>query len=152
MLLKNRGELVSSNTNQHAKVLPGFEPRRFEERLTTDIYPADFGWTPDWQQPEKRLDWYHNMSSVIEAGPCVRTNQLDFDDEVVAAARQKLFDLARDTDTRPFCLTVSLTHPHDPFAISHKYWDLFEGVAIPAPSMAQAATEDDPHSARIRAM
>ncbi len=20
----------------------------FEERLTTDIYPADFGWTPDW--------------------------------------------------------------------------------------------------------
>jgi hypothetical protein len=27
MLLKNRGEQVSSNTNQHAKVLPGFEPR-----------------------------------------------------------------------------------------------------------------------------
>ena len=24
----------------------------FEERLTTDIYPADFGWTPDWQQPD----------------------------------------------------------------------------------------------------
>ena len=23
----------------------------FEERLTTDIYPADFGWTPDWDQP-----------------------------------------------------------------------------------------------------
>ena len=23
----------------------------FEERLTTDIYPADFGWTPDWEQP-----------------------------------------------------------------------------------------------------
>ena len=21
----------------------------FEERLTTDIYPADFGWTPDWR-------------------------------------------------------------------------------------------------------
>jgi choline-sulfatase len=20
----------------------------FEERLTTDIYPSDFGWTPDW--------------------------------------------------------------------------------------------------------
>lgn len=26
----------------------------FEERLTTDIYPADFGWTPDWSQPEVR--------------------------------------------------------------------------------------------------
>ena len=22
----------------------------FEERLTTDIYPADFGWTPDWSR------------------------------------------------------------------------------------------------------
>ena len=26
----------------------------FEERLTTDIYPADFGWTPDWEHPERR--------------------------------------------------------------------------------------------------
>ena len=41
----------------------------FEERLTTDIYPADFGWTPDWDHPEVRPSWYHNMSSVTEAGP-----------------------------------------------------------------------------------
>jgi len=68
----------------------------FEERLTTDIYPADFTWTPDWEQPDVRPDWYHNMGSVLEAGPCVRTNQLDYDDEVVYATRQKLFDLARD--------------------------------------------------------
>ena len=26
----------------------------FEERLTTDIYPADFGWTPNWDAPEER--------------------------------------------------------------------------------------------------
>ena len=25
----------------------------FEERLTTDIYPADFGWTPDWTQARR---------------------------------------------------------------------------------------------------
>src|SRR4051794_12423134 len=25
----------------------------FEERLTTDIYPADFGWTPDWSKPQE---------------------------------------------------------------------------------------------------
>ena len=37
----------------------------FEERLTTDIYPADFGWTPDWRKPGERIDWwYHNMDSV----------------------------------------------------------------------------------------
>lgn len=37
----------------------------FEERLTTDIYPADFGWTPNYHKPEERIDWwYHNLSSV----------------------------------------------------------------------------------------
>ena len=41
----------------------------FEERLTTDIYPADFGWTPDWDHPEIRPSWYHDMSSVTQAGP-----------------------------------------------------------------------------------
>ena len=41
----------------------------FEERRTTDIYPADFGWTPDWDHPGERVDWwYHNMDSVIGAG------------------------------------------------------------------------------------
>ena len=83
----------------------------FEERLTTDIYPADFGWTPDWEQPEIRPSWYHNMLSVTQAGPCRRSNQLDFDEEVVYAARRWLFDQARGTDDRPFCLVVSMTHP-----------------------------------------
>lgn len=27
----------------------------FEERLTTDIYPADFGWTPDYRKPGNAL-------------------------------------------------------------------------------------------------
>ena len=41
----------------------------FEERLTTDIYPADFGWTPDWDHPHARPSWYHSMSSVIAGRP-----------------------------------------------------------------------------------
>ncbi len=89
----------------------------FEERLTTDIYPADFGWTPDWSRFEHRPTWYHSMDSVTQAGPCTRTNQIDFDDEVVFAARQKLFDMARAKDRRPFCMVASMTHPHDPYAI-----------------------------------
>jgi choline-sulfatase len=41
----------------------------FEERLTTDIYPADFGWTPDYRKPGERIDWwYHNLGSVTGAG------------------------------------------------------------------------------------
>jgi choline-sulfatase len=88
----------------------------FEERLTTDIYPADFGWTPDWTRFDERPTWYHSMDSVTQAGPCARTNQIDFDDEVVFSARQKLFDhCAQRRDRRPFCLLVSMTHPHDPY-------------------------------------
>ena len=64
----------------------------FEQRLTTDIYPADFGWTPDWDRPLERPSWYHNMRSVIDAGMCVRTNQMDFDDEVVFAAERAIYD------------------------------------------------------------
>ncbi len=122
----------------------------FEERLTTDIYPADFGWTPDWTRFEERPAWYHTMDSVTQAGPCVRTNQIDFDDEVVYAARQKLFDIARARDSRPFCLVVSMTHPHDPYAIPQCYWDRYRDIEVTMPSVAAAAVADDPHSRRIR--
>jgi len=122
----------------------------FEERLTTDIYPADFGWTPDWDHPEVRPSWYHNMSSVIDAGPCVRTNQLDFDDETTFAARQKLYDIAREADRRPFLMVASLTHPHDPYAIPRRYWDLYDDERIDMPTLGAADVEADPHSLRLR--
>ena len=52
----------------------------FEERLTTDIYPADFGWTPDYRKPNERIDWwYHNLGSVTGAGTAEITNQLEYD-------------------------------------------------------------------------
>ncbi len=122
----------------------------FEERLTTDIYPADFGWTPDWTRFEERPSWYHTMDSVTQAGPCVRTNQIDFDDEVVYAARQKLFDIARARDSRPFCLVVSMTHPHDPYAIPQNYWDRYRHSDVEMPQVAASAVADDPHSRRLR--
>ena len=126
----------------------------FEERLTTDIYPADFGWAPDWDHPEVRPSWYHNMSSVLEAGPCVRTNQLDFDDEVTFTVRQKLYDIARErqgsADARPFCLVASLTHPHDPYAIPSEYWNLYRDEDIDLPRTTLSIDESDPHSKRLR--
>lgn len=124
----------------------------FDERLTTDIYPADFGWTPDWQHPERRLDWYHNMSSVLEAGECVRTNQLDFDDEALFLARQRLYDAARRPEEQPFMLLLSLTHPHDPFAIPKRYLDRFAQEDIDMPVTRGKDIADDAHSARMRAM
>ena len=54
----------------------------FEERVTTDIYPADYAWTPDWELADERIDkWYHNMDSVREAGVAAATFQIDYDEE-----------------------------------------------------------------------
>jgi choline-sulfatase len=122
----------------------------FEERLTTDIYPADFGWTPDWSRFDERPGWYHSMDSVTQAGPCTRTNQIDFDDEVVFSARQKLFDLARAKDRRPFCLVVSMTHPHDPYSVAQPYWDRYADADIDMPRVRLDVDQMDPHSRRLR--
>lgn len=121
----------------------------YEERLTSDIYPADYGWAVNWDEPDVRASWYHNMSSVLQAGPCVRSNQLDFDEEVVFKARQYLYDHVRLTPEQPFCLTVSMTHPHDPYTIPREYWDRYEGVDIPMPRQHIEQHEQDPHSQRL---
>jgi choline-sulfatase len=97
----------------------------FEKRLTTDIYPSDYGWTPDWENPAQRPSWYHNMVNVRDAGTAFRTNQLDYDEEVVHAARRELFDVARTDDGRPLFMMVSLTHPHDPYVQRPEFVDLY---------------------------
>jgi choline-sulfatase len=122
----------------------------FESRLTTDIYPADFGWTPDWDHPEERPSWYHNMSSVTQAGLAVRTNQLDFDDEVTFMAEREIYDKARGVDKRPLLLVASLTHPHDPYAITREFFDLYRDEDIDMPGPAIPADQLDPHSRRLR--
>lgn len=125
----------------------------FEERLTTDIYPSDFGWTPDWTQPNERLSWFHNMLSVVQAGQCATSNQLDYDEEVAFHGTRKLLELVRAGDERPFFLLVSFTHPHDPYAITPEYWARYDHAAIPMPAVPPLPVAQlDPHSRRIRAM
>ena len=122
----------------------------FEERLTTDIYPADYGWTPDWDRPRERPSWYHDMSSVIDAGPCVRSNQLDFDEEVAFAARRSLYSHVRSGDERPACHVVSFSHPHDPFAITRDWWDRYRDEDIPMPEFGYSEALAHPHERRLR--
>jgi len=123
----------------------------FEERLTTDIYPADFGWTPDYRKPGERIDWwYHNMSSVTGAGVAEISNQMEYDDEVAYHATRKVYDLARSKDDRPWVLTVSFTHPHDPYVARQKYWDLYEDCEHLLPRISDLGYENqDAHSKRI---
>jgi choline-sulfatase len=122
----------------------------FEERLTTDIYPADFAWTPDWDQAGDRIDkWYHNMDPLSEAGPAITTHQIDYDEEVGYTARRKLLDLARDTDERPFFMVASFIHPHDPYVARPEWWNRYDHDAIDLPDEIDLSTLDA-HSQRIR--
>ncbi|TPI38507.1 choline-sulfatase [Mesorhizobium sp. B3-1-9] len=126
----------------------------FEERLTTDIYPADFGWTPDYRKPGERIDWwYHNLGSVTGAGVAEITNQMEYDDEVAFHATQKLYEFARvsdDAGRRPWCLTISFTHPHDPYVARRKYWDLYEDCPALEPEVGFIPYDSqDPHSKRL---
>ncbi len=125
----------------------------FEERLTTDIYPADFGWTPDYANPDARIDWwYHNLGSVTGAGVAEITNQLEYDDEVAHHASARLYDIARRRDPRPWCLTVSFSHPHDPYVARRRFWDLYADCPALDPEVpALPFEQQDPHSRRLLA-
>jgi choline-sulfatase len=122
----------------------------FEERLTTDIYPAGFGWTPDWSSGERVDWWYHNMSSVDEAGVAEITNQLEYDDEVAFTAVRRIYDHARYGQDGPLFLCVSFTHPHDPYVARQRHWDLYREDEIDLPAVpATDYASLDPHSRRL---
>jgi len=59
----------------------------FEQRLTSDVYPATFDWTPDWRLTDERsLPWYHNMNSLLGTRIAEAAMQTDYDDEVCFTA------------------------------------------------------------------
>jgi choline-sulfatase len=126
----------------------------FEERLTTDIYPGDLDWTPDWRLPAgEHLPWYHTMESVLEPGVCAASMQQDYDDEVAFRAVRAIFDFARSADRRPFFLAVSFANPHDPWELRAPYWDMYDRGEIDLPAVpAIPFDEADPHSRRLREM
>jgi choline-sulfatase len=126
----------------------------FSRRLTTDVYPSDFAWVPDWDEPEAKLDWFHTMDVVRQAGICTRSAYLDYDDEVVFQARRHLFDLARDRQSpehagRPFLLVISLISPHDPYLTRKEHWDRYRHDEIDMPKLGIGDVTVDPHSRRV---
>jgi choline-sulfatase len=122
----------------------------FEERLTTDICPADFNWTADWDDPWRTMDWFHNMKNVKNAGIAERSLQQDYDEEVAFHATRKIFDWARRPDKKPFLLVASFTHPHDPYVTPRRFWDLYRDEDIDMPRVPfQEPQARDPHSRRL---
>lgn len=56
----------------------------FEERLTTDIYPASFEWSTNWNAGTHRYEQdahggVSTLATVADAGPCARSMQIDYD-------------------------------------------------------------------------
>ena len=125
----------------------------FQDRVTTDIYPSDFAWTPDWEAPDERIDkWYHNMQTVKESGEAIATFQTDYDDEVEFAARRWVIDRGRDRaagEEAPFCLVASFIHPHDPYVAKPEWWNLYSDAEVPMPEFTLMPEEQDPFSRRV---
>jgi len=128
----------------------------FEERLTTDVYPADFEMVPDWRLPDdRRLPWYHDTRSIGGATVSTATLQRDYDDEVTFHTRRTLTDVARARargDERPFLLVASFIAPHDPYEPPQEHWDRYADVEIDLPATHGEPAARDAHSRRLRAM
>ncbi|MGP9489700.1 choline-sulfatase [Glutamicibacter sp. 287] len=130
----------------------------FEQRLTTDVYPADLDMIPDWTRPlEQRLQWYHDAAAVFEAGVSKASVQQDFDDEVTFRSLRHLNDRVRANQAAgedlPFLMVTSFIHPHDPYEPPREHWDRFADEGIPDPAHPEVPDRaQDPHSHRLRAM
>ena len=122
----------------------------YEERITTDVYPADFLWSPDWGLGgESWLEWYHSMRAVLDAGPHRRSVNVAYDDEVEFEAIRWLHEYGDGGDGRPFALTVSFFSPHDPYLAPPAWWDAYRDADIDAPRIPDIPlAERDPHSRR----
>lgn len=122
----------------------------FEDRLTAEIYPADFAWLPDWETGRKGFEPMRN--TIENGGVCAWNMQIAFDEEATHRAIAKLYDYARKPDD-PFFMFVSLSHPHHPFLIQPKYWEMYDDAEIPAPKVGSIDADNlDPHSRRCRQM
>ena len=129
----------------------------YEQRLTTEIYPADFSWTPpetydeltdpELSQTDGPAPGVSSVETITDAGPKARSMQMDYDDEVMHRARQHLFDRTRHGDSRPLFMTVSFTQPHDPYVSRQEFWDLYRDEDIDLPRVAPIPpTQMDAHS------
>lgn len=127
----------------------------FEDRLTTDIYPADFAWTRYWPAlgvPPRITNQPGNQDRemaqmVKESGPVAWSLQLSYDEEVHFRALEQLRSLARrkgQESGRPWFLCVSYTHPHDPYVATPEYWSRYEGNDIKMPEESESGAELHP--------
>ncbi len=137
----------------------------YEDRLTTDTCRADFYYTPNWPLEDTYMGQYdtslgkpaevseEDRSTIFEcsgggadeilfAGLYTRSSGMDYDDDAVFQTVRRIYDYARDNETRPFCLTVSMIHPHDPYMASTEYWNRYDHNLIDLPTVGLIPIEE----------
>jgi choline-sulfatase len=119
----------------------------FHERLTPELYPTDFAWTPSWTKP--RMESNNDSSGVTRAGVCVRSVQMDHDEAALYGAKTQLHNFARDR-SKPFLMVASFTHPHEPYYCQQQHWDRYRHDDIEMPSIGlRPADERLAHTQRM---
>lgn len=124
----------------------------FQNRLTPELYPCDFSWTPRWDKNAQRYPYEtgagnSDVGTVLDSGEAIWTMQMEHDEEVSLLACHHVLNMARSGSPGPWMATVSFTSPHDPFVISKKYLDLYDEAEIPMPAVpAFSFDELDEHS------
>jgi len=130
-------------------------PSRFSMlsgRLASEIGAYDNGAEFPSSVPTFAEAHSNDARSFTLAGPVTRNVQMDYDEEVLHRARRKLYDLARNfgiADDTPWHLTVSFTHPHDPYQSPHRLFDRYAHDEIDMPAV-DLIENGDPYSVRLR--
>ena len=122
----------------------------YEERLTTDIYPATPKWTYRWE--EEQLHGARNSPT----GPDSWTWQTEYDTRTQNRALEWLRmhaceplewirkrDTRRKRKNRPFFLTVSFTLPHPPFIAPEEYWNRIDEQKVELPQWPEGHIENE---------
>lgn len=120
----------------------------FNKRLMTNIYPTDMHWMPKRDASLNYTDLHPNPIAIDYIGENVGERQwsmlIDYDEEAVLQARRYMATKRSipsgsaqkprpPRDDRPFFLMVSLNHPHEPFHVLKRHWDIYKGRNIPIP-------------------
>ena len=121
----------------------------FTKRFTTDIYPSNFSWLPNYVDKEKHIlqseQWGNAYNyRKVTAGVRSWNDGLTYDEETHSRAREYLYRKSKSQDKdQPFCLCVSYHHPHDPFQPPQKYWDMYEDRKITIPDINNTTVDGD---------
>lgn len=118
----------------------------FAKRLVTNMYFADFEWTPSREVLKDYAPVHANPIAIdyVTAGVRQSSMQFEYDEEAQFRALQYIYSRRmqvggtlqkppKERDPKPFFLCVSFNHPHEPLHPSQQLWDLYENEEIEIP-------------------